>query len=281
MSDAVKLPLTIKFTGEDADDHFLPAYEAAQSLYGNARALTIAVNYLHEGKVRKRKFSHDSFQLNFLATKPGSFETLFEVVYQPEVMALALGLPVSIAGNLLTPWLKTIFNRAIGKPGESRIGSLEDDGSLNSGDVQALVDGIEPALREVHQPIGAGARNVVIINGDNNIVSMDAASKEYVNTSIRIDSVDEKYFSVGGYNSNSKNGRVFDYETGKTIPFYLENDRDPLTLQAILESHRNYALRNFSHNKSEVAIKFNKIVAPDGRVKKIVVLKARTQMSDL
>ena len=42
----------IKFEGQMAEAHRLPAYDASKSFYGISRALLIAMNYLDEGKVR-------------------------------------------------------------------------------------------------------------------------------------------------------------------------------------------------------------------------------------
>jgi hypothetical protein len=85
--------LTAKFVGGLATQHKLPAYEATQSLYGIARSALIATNYLAEGRVRRREFSPDNFQLNIIANRPGSFETVFELITDPVAMTILSGWP--------------------------------------------------------------------------------------------------------------------------------------------------------------------------------------------
>src|SRR6185437_8093999 len=127
--------ILIKFEGQLAEQHRLPAYEASQSLYGISRALLISMNYLDEGRVRRREFNPRGFQINIVAQRPGSFETLYEIVTNPEIWAITKQVGVGVTGALLKDFLQTIFRRSIGKPGTPIIEKMEADGALNPGDL--------------------------------------------------------------------------------------------------------------------------------------------------
>jgi hypothetical protein len=279
----VQEQLLVKFEGEMAEAHRLPAYESAQSFYGISRSLLITLNYLAEGKVRRREFSTRAFQINVVAHRPGSFELVYELITNPTLMTIGGSLGGGIAGNFLTDFIKTIFRRSVGKKGEPTIEVLEAEDKLNPGDVSAVVDAIEPAMRAAHTVINHGAGNIVMISGSGNIVTLDRTTKEYVWSSIRDEGTSTKLFSIASYNGNSGAGRAFDYELGKTIPFEIAKDADRATLTAILTSMSSYAMRRRLGDelKSAVALKYQSVVSIDGRTKKIIILKARQEMADL
>ena len=152
--------LLIKFEGEMAESHRLPAYAASKSFYGLSRSLLIAMNYLDEGKVRHREFRSRGFHIDLVAQRPGSFDTFYELVTDPSVMAMGGTLALAVAGNLLTDFLKTIFRRSVGQNGETSIEALEAQEKLNPGDLSALEDAIAPAMREAHTVINHGAGQI-------------------------------------------------------------------------------------------------------------------------
>ncbi len=46
--------IVLKFTGDIADQHQIPAYEGGQAIEGIARSLVLVGHYLAEGHIRKR-----------------------------------------------------------------------------------------------------------------------------------------------------------------------------------------------------------------------------------
>ena len=107
-----------------AERHRLPAYEASKSFYGISRSLLIMMNYLDEGKVRRREFRSRGFHIDLVAQQPGSFDTFYQIVTDPGIMTLGGTLALAVAGNLLTDFLKTIFRRSVGHGGEASIKNL-------------------------------------------------------------------------------------------------------------------------------------------------------------
>lgn len=272
-----------KFTGDAADEHRLPAYEAVQSLYGISRSLLIVTNYLAEGRVRRKDFSPISFELNIVAQRRGSFETVFEIISNPELMAIMSSLGLSVAGNFLSDFIKSIFKQTVGHPSEPVVEKLVNEGKIKSGDLLALSDAIEPAMRSAHLSIGRGAKNINVITGDGNTIILDSSTQRYVNTSIKDDTVCTKLFSVSSFNANSGDGRAFDLEEGRSVPFKLQPDVDRLTVNSILQSMTSYARkRTLGDNlASSVAFKYKSIISVDNKIKKIILIKARQNLDDL
>jgi hypothetical protein len=226
--------LLISFQGQAAEQHRLPAYEASQSLYGISRSLLIVTNYLSEGRVRRRDFEQVNrpYQINLVAQRAGSFEFLYEILTDPMARAVA----TKVAADLTVDFIRSIFRRSVGEKADAAIEDLEAQKQLDTGDLGALVEAIEPAMKVAHTVVDHGATNIILISGDNNVVNLNSATKQYVWTSIRDNKPRVKLFSIASYNANSRSGRAFDYELGKTVPFEVEPRADRETISAILSS---------------------------------------------
>ncbi|RIJ32501.1 DUF7946 domain-containing protein [Henriciella mobilis] len=276
-----RVEFLVEFEGDLATEHKLPAYEAGDSLTGIAKTILIPTNYLFEGRVRRRRFEEVPFQLNLVAQRRGSFQSIYELLYDP-LVATSAGVAIGITANLLTDFVKTIAKRAVGQGGSDRIQQLEAEGRLNAGDLAALVDAVEPSVKQSHRTIGAGAQ-VINIVGDGNSVTFNSETKRYVSDTVRNDEVRVRSFSVASLNSNTGYGRLFDAEEGRTIPFQLPTGIDGRSVAALLSSFNRYARRRWMGNDeaSLVAVRYQTLDSVDGRVKKILPLAARDTMEEL
>lgn len=278
--------LVVSFQGGLADDHRLPAYAASQSLYGISRSLLIITNYLGEGRVRKRKFDESGahgFEINLVAQQPGSFQFLFEILADPAMQTIGHGVAGKVAGDLTMMFIKSVIKRCVGEKAEPEIEQLESKGELNPGDVGALVEAIEPAMKAAHTAVGHGSTNIFLISGSNNIVNLDQSTKTFVFSSTVEDRPREKIFSIASYNANSRAGRAYDYERRLTVPFDISPGVDRTTMRAIMKSMSEYALKlpGDGDSDSQIAIRYTATTAPDGRVKKIHIMKARAEIANL
>ncbi len=266
-----------KFEGGKADEHKLPAYMASKSLYGISRSLLLITNYLEEGKIRHRSFDPKAFELNILTQRKGSYETVFEIASDPTALAIYAGTIGGVSSHFIVKFIESIINRTIGHLADPEIEELEAKGKLASGDLTALTEAVEPALRSTHEIIGNGVTNITIINGDRNIVKYNQKTKNYVNQSKKDNIPRIKLFSIASFNANSGNGRAYDYDECRTIPFLLSNDADRATINSVLKSMSSYAMhrRLGDELKSAIAFKYRVYESIDGRVKKILLDKAR------
>lgn len=273
------MQISVRFSGDVAEKHRMPAYEGLQSLTGISRSILICTNYLAEGRVRRRDFEYDRTRLDIVHTKTGSIDFIFE--YLPVTLGAIAG---GIAGNLAYDLLKTTFNRVIGTKDESSevVQKLEE---RRPGDIEALAEAIEPAIRLGHNVINYGVLNVNISapQSSEKIASFDSKTKISVWTNAINNSYRSKLFSIGSYNANSGIGRAFDLEEGRSITFEIDKDADIRTTSTIINSISNYAMSKKSGDRlrSAIAILYTSVDSPDGRLKKIRILKARSELADL
>lgn len=265
------IDLIVKFTGDQAEEHRVPAYEGTQSLVGISRSLVLVGDYLFGGKIRKRYPFGENVQFYLTSTRPGSLETIITaIVNNPELLSIAKDVSIDVAKNFLVDGIKHIFNRAIGTETRPTTDELRELENLKPGDLDALTDAIEPSLRLGHTVVGRGAQNVVIINGHNNVVNFSANSKAYINGSEISDELEEMDVSVGSLNANTGYGRVYVRDLGKTVPFVIASNPDRGTKGALSSS-----LDRYTHNQpSDVRIKFRRVTSPDGRTKKFIIYGA-------
>lgn len=280
------MQLKIKFEGDLADEHRIPAYEGTKSLEGLTRSILIVSSYLVEGRVRRRNFGELPIEFNLIGTRAGSFETLYELGYQSAVFGG--GLVVGVASNLLTDLLKKIYQRSAGQS-ESATKSDEMNDLLRDrgGDIEALVDAVEPSLRQGHNIINNGTMTININyndkhQGEKPLARFDAQSKEYIRTTIGNDAVRVKLFSINNFNANQGTGNAFDDEESRSVRFEIFSSADAETYAVILESLRNYVgKRRFQANaNSFVYLRYISVDSVNGRVKKIIILSARNNLED-
>jgi hypothetical protein len=278
----VELSVNIKFSGDRAEQHVLPAFDAAESLDGISKSLLIPINYLFEGRVRHKNFQYQGYTIDLVAVRPGSVEALFRINLAPEQMVLLKEVGIGLGVNLIYDFLKAIYARTIGKKAPNRIEQLESQRQLNSGDMAAIEDAALPSIKRAHTVINKGADSIFIFSDQPVAVRFDAISKSYVQNSVGNYEVRSKIVSVASYNANSRYGRVFDYEQGKTVPFDLTTQADGKTITTILGSITDYALAKRSDRvKSAIAIQYTSVDSVDGRIKKLIIHKARKELSDL
>lgn len=273
--------LIIKFKGGLAEEHKLPAYAAAQALTGLTRSILIPLAYLAEGKVRHRKIEHEGYQLNLITLREGSVDTILQLITDPDALALLVNVLGDGAKDAAKEFVKDFFlsiiRRCVGKSATKEVEALEEEEKLPSGDMEALVEAIEPAMRDAHRTIGNGTTQIIIISGDRNVVTLNSATKAYVMESIEDTNIREKEFSIASFNANTGYGRAFDYDIGRTVPFVLDRSIDATTITAISNSLRKYAYtrRLGDRHSSRALIQYSTWVAPDERVKKMLVYRVR------
>lgn len=262
------------FQGEEAERHQLPAYEGFQSLVGVSRSLLLISNYLTEGKIRKRAPFSSEIEFIIRPMRKGSFEAVISAIIEaPVPVQIGGSIALSITASALYDVVKTVVRRAVGLTARPDTAQGRQIAEARSGDMEALVDAVEPALSLAHTAINSGANSIVLIGNNNQIVTLDSGTREYVRTSI----VDEKeeyvIVSVGSYNVNSRYGRVFLPDSQKTIPFVLSEQADEMTMRNLVGSLTSYAMRRNQWLRAVV----RRVKSVDGRTKKFIILQARPE----
>ncbi|MCJ9429269.1 hypothetical protein [Kordiimonas marina] len=260
-----------KFEGLEADRHRAPAYEAAESIVGIARAFTLASHTLVTGEVRKRTPYDNRLALYLRPMREGSLETVFHAIVQsPDLKAFGIAAGAGITASLFTDLIRVLFRRAVGFEQKAESRSVEQFIEDKAGNFDALQDAVEPALKMAHEVIDNGVSSISII-GDSNVAKFNRITKQYIRSHALEERFEEMDVSVGAFNVNQKTGRVFFHDLGKTVPFKIAKEAPPFTttiLAAGLEAYANALGTKPTH------IRFRRVLTPDGRTKSIVIYGA-------
>lgn len=217
----VHVPISVKYD-LDHGEHRLDIYDAGVALMGISRSLSIAVHYFVNGNVIKQAPSLDGANIYLRPPREGSF--IFEIdvgILTSTVGGMAVS---GVVGSACWEFLKHVYSKVIGidcKPQNSTAQKLayQDEGAID-----AIVDTIEGDVASIHRPIIKNSRNVFIVSGQNNIVTLNRKSYDYVTAKIISDDVENFIGTVSSFNANSGKGRIFVKNDGRTIPFMPEDD---------------------------------------------------------
>ncbi len=271
----------MSLTGELSEQHRVPAFTGLDSAHGLSQALMMTVHFARSGEIRRRNFKDLDLDVTLEATRPGSFEFVFEFSQFAPYLFEAYG---KGAANLSWKLIETVFNRATGLSGNSDIEDAEDDGRINAGDLGALIQAAEPSIRRAHSVINHGAGNVnIFVTGNDNSVVLNRESKEYMHESIFNDETRSQRFLVTSFDGRNRTGRLFDLEQEQAFTFDLLSDADRPSLTVIADAARAYALRQKGKfdEKMEAVCAFTSIDAADGRTKRLKVFAAARDFDDL
>jgi hypothetical protein len=273
--------LVVKLDGDMASDGEVPAFASLESLHGFSQAVMMILHFAETGEIRRRGFKELRTDLRIIATREGSFEFIFEFKDLVPIFVEAYGKGIANASWEL---IKTVFSRAIGASGSKDIEAAEEAGALNTGDLGALVQAAEPSIRKAHSVVNHGSSNInIFINGDDNRIVLDAASKEYMHESIFNDETRSQRFLVTSFDGRNRTGRLFDLEAEQAFTFDLLAEADRASLTVIVDAARAYALREKGKfdEKMEVVCAFTSIDAADGRTKRLRIYAAARTFEEL
>lgn len=282
------MELGISFSGGIADNNKLPAYEGIKSVEHISCSLLIVSSFLIEGKIRRKDFRNMPIGFNLLTQRKGSFEFLSEVVLPATPFIAELGM--SVTGNLLTDVLKYTYQQLLGLKETVISPAIEILKEKHPGNMSALADAIEPSSIKAHNIINNGVMNIQIHNYDrengkrDKIIDFNPQTKQYLGESIMDRSPRMKLFSISSYNANQRSGRAYDFDEKRTIPFSAVAEFDEESYDVLFYSMQEYTKkRQFNHQSesSFIALKYTCVTTRDGRVKKLIIQKARRDLNDL
>lgn len=255
---------TVSFRGLDADDGHIEALAGIESAAGIARALTLIAHFAATGSVRHRFPFDETIKFYLEGTEEGSFNWKLTAVIAGQ---LALGLGT----NAIYDLSKLVMGKAIGDEPTEISRPVSDINKQQSGDIDALVEAVEPALKKAHYGIDETVQEIVIQETSSRrvIVRFDTSSKSFLKDSIEADDGSQDV-EISALNVNDETGRAYFLDLRRTIPFRVSKDADPRTLAILSSGIDRYANRI----PAPIRITFSRIEAVDGRLKRVIILKA-------
>ncbi|MCK0530240.1 DUF7946 domain-containing protein [Sphingobium agri] len=237
------MSLEITFTGLEAEHHHIEANEGLESLAGLAHAATLIAHFVVTEQVRQRTPYDDRLRFFFQDTRPGSLTA---------ILAVGGALAMGAAGNAVYDVLKVVWKRATGSGDE---GDVEVAGHLyRSGDIDALTEAVSPSLLRGHSWIGHPHQKISIKTGRNILVDFSEETKDYLKKEVPEEGESFQDVSVAALNVNSRHGRVFFFDLGRTIPFKVDRNAVGRTIPNLSRYLTKYAEKS----GATVNIKFKK-----------------------
>jgi len=252
--------MQIIFQGGEADAHRIDLYEGSESLAGLARASTLVAHYISTSQVRFRAPYSNQLQYYLTGAQDGSLTILIS-----EISRIANEAQAAAARMRASRLLGRVVRRATGQEAE---GPLTVDGlDIPAGDIDALAEAATPGLQRAHRWIDQGNKSITIRPGHGQEFNFNTETKEYLEAEEVSPQEDIQDVSVGALNVNSRNGRVFFHDLGRTVPFWVPRDATDRTIPTLSRYLTQYAEKT----GATVNIRFRRVRYPDGRLKRLIV----------
>ena len=260
------MALILSFQGLDAEQGRIEAFSGIESAAGLARSLTLIAHYVATGKVRHRFPFDETYRIYLESTEEGSFNWRL-------VLLCAGSLATGLGTNAIYDVTKLVFLKAIGQEPTELSAPVRDLNENRGGDIDALVEAVEPSLKKGHYGIGNTTSTITIYETTTTtkrtLAVFDSQSKSYLSDSVDAET-DGQDVAISSLNANDSTGRAYFLDLKRTIPFRISRDADPTTLITVSKALDRYV----NSNPAPIRITFRRIEAIDGRLKRIIIFSA-------
>lgn len=266
-----EIPLRLQFEGKIAADNMLPAHDGAASIEGMAFSFTLLANYIATGEIRTRGEMSPLISIYLRPSRQGSFlqDLVLRIANEESLFinrVVGRFAPATTA-KVITAVATRVLSDVTGQNYSATDAEKRWLDKLPSGDMEALVDRVEPSVRRAHTVIGEGAGELIVMKGRTPLVTFNSATKAWVNTNIQSDQTIERTVSISALNANTGNGRAYLPNVGKTVPFSVVREPAQKTYETLAWSLREYT----RERPSGIVVTCTQIISLDDKIKKLVI----------
>jgi hypothetical protein len=222
MPDIKPISLKIRFKNEDATRGVLDLYDGTSAMFGMAKALQITTHAFVNHEVIKHSTALKGARLYFAGTKKGSVVETVSILIQQYPIASTIGL--SVLSNALYDFLKVSIGRAVGHATQPSTPSITRIATEDEPFFDSLSEALEGPLREAHRTIHESGGVVLIERPSARLLQLDGSTMNYVFSREENPSEETISGSVTRYNVVSGNGRLYDKDMRRIVPFRLDKD---------------------------------------------------------
>ncbi|MET4689185.1 hypothetical protein [Sinorhizobium fredii] len=285
---SVNLKFALSFEGNDADEHVLDFYDAADALTGFQRSLALTTHLVLHGEIITQAPALRGARILIKSPEAGSWKVITVVTLLASgAHTLGTAPRDTVLGHLVASTYDYLVNETLGfhVDFDSTLGKQYDElnqrgriaPQITQSQVDSLMEKTESSIKEMHRPIAASqtaeTANVTSIIGRRSspIATLDSATYDYVNFTRQVEQPVQVIGRVSSYNINTFAGRIFLDAENRPIPFELaEGCRDPRTVELITSSLRNNA-RNRLGADGAVSVNAFLFESSTGRIKRILI----------
>lgn len=285
---AVNLKFALSFEGNDADDHVLDFYDAADALTGFQRSLALTTHLVLQGEIITQAPALRGARILIKSPEAGSWKVITVVgLIASGAHTLGTAPRDTVLGHLVASTYDYVVNETLGfhVDFDTTLGRQYEElnqrnriaPQITQSQVDSLMEKTESSIREMHRPIAASqtantARvSSIIGRTSTQIATLDSATYDYVSVTRQVEQPVQLIGRVSSYNINTFGGRIFVDTENRPIPFDLaEGCRDPHTIELITSSLRNNA-RNRLGADGALSVGAFRFESSTGRLKKILI----------
>lgn len=292
---------TLSYEGSDANRHAIDLYDVAQALVGFQRSIALTTHLILNDEIITQSPALKGADIYALPAVDGSWKITAGVVITLSTTAYQLGTAPKDTplGHLVYSAYDYVISESLGfhVDYEKSLGQLYEEAhsknkalketmpKIKQSQLDSLVEKCTTAITEIHRPIykTKTAETAVIVanlNGQNLPLSkrFSLSTYEYLNESIEEDKSGVICGRISSYNSNTFKGRIFVREEGRPISFVLsENARNDETVELIVNSLSENALKKYDSKSSVVQCQVFKITSKTGLLKSYKISKVSKQ----
>lgn len=252
--------MKVVFRGGEAEHNVVDLYAGSESLSGIGRAAALVAHYIVTGEVRFRAPYSDGLEYRLSGFEEGSFGAIISAISN-----LPDNVQAAAAKVRASKLLQRVLERAVGHADYEVLDLGEV--IVPPGDIDILTEAATPALKKVHRWIDSNGKSISVTPDGRRGIRFDRESREYLENEDVDVAETVQDVSVGALNVNSRNGRVFFHDIGRTVPFFVPRNATNRTVTTLSQYLTEYAERT----GATVNIRFRRVRYPDGRLKRIII----------
>lgn len=287
---------TLSFEGNNADDHQLDFYDAAQAMLGFQRSLAITTHLVLNGKVITQAPSLKNAQILAVPPEAGSWEVIASIVgitgaFGAAIYKIGTAPKDTPIGHIMYSAYDYVISESLGfhVDYDKSLGQQYEELNkskanqipiLEQSKFDSAIEKCENAIRDMHRPIikskTAEQARIIYRTSDSQIPfeqPLDSATFEHISETTRDDDIVELEGYVSSYNINTFKGRIFVSDERRPIQFELEKKaQSPQQVQKITSSLSLNAAERFDE-RAVIEVRAFKNRSKSGRLKSLYVVE--------
>lgn len=264
--------INFKITYEhgDADDHRLDMYDAAVSLQGFARALSITTHaLLNNGEIRHKGNRVDGAQIFINPSRKGSFEELITIIVNNPEATLGVSVVSSAFWDIIKwTWSKTF--EQVYEPTTPFVRRLNDRQEPFIGEME---EALEIPLEQAHRPIKKCENMTITLTRPRvgEVIKMDSETLKSVSLQTETKLLKGIKGNVTKYNILSGIGRFYDDKLQHTVSFKIQ--------ESLTSNQKQYLTWSMHHaqngNGGKLELEVKRVKSAKGVLKRYLVYSVK------
>lgn len=284
------MEFTLQFDGSDADRSRLDFYDAARAFSAFQRTLALTTHLVVNGEIITQAPALRNATLLTAPPTEGSWKAV-ALITGSIFLSAGVASRDSVIGHIATSVYDYVISESLGfhidfekslgrQIEESRRISDEVPRKLDAGKIEALIEKLEPAIKDLHRPIShSGTADTAIVGESRGGVIyrragpiLDRETFDYININRVSSDQRRRKGKVSSYNSNTYKGRIYVEDEGRPVPFTLdESCRSGRDVAKIVRSLSSSELDRFDQS-AEVDFSSLDYESKNGRLKGFLIV---------